>query len=188
MMYHNCVFSLVLLVFMSTSLSGCGLVRERIANSERDRIMNERKLAVSSSELDPIRGKVWMGGLDKEPPLSMLSLSEKATEAEKPAIQKWHEIMADQKVQIVALAQTYYPLQAGLVEGAYSNHISLIADLYGQSLSYGEYNKKAKDIYVTYTQQLSGIQLQQSLAHQLRPPAPKTSFSCYTIGNQTYCN
>lgn len=160
-----------------------------MANSERDRIINERKLAVESSrELDPIRGKVWMDGLDKEPPLSMLTLSEKATEVEKTAIRKWHEIMANQKNQIVALAQKYYLLQAGMIETAYANHISLIAELYSQSLSYGEYNKKAKDIYIIYTQQLSDIQLQQSLVGQLKPPAPKTSFSCYTIGNQTHCN
>ncbi len=104
----------VLLLIVLISLSGCGLIKMQIANSERDRIINERTFAVeSSSELDPIRGKVWMGGLDKEPPLSMLTLSEKATEAEKPAIHKWHEIMANQKAQIVALAQKYYPLQAG---------------------------------------------------------------------------
>lgn len=179
----------VLLLIVLISFSGCGPITMQMANSERDRIINERTFAVeSSSELDPIRGKVWMGEIDKEPPLSMLTLSEKATEAEKPAIHKWHEIMANQKAQIVALAQKYYPLQAGMIETAYANHISLIAELYGQSLSYGEYNKTAKDIYVTYTQQLSDIQLQQSLVGQLKPPVPTTSFSCYTMGNQTYCN
>lgn len=76
-----------------------------------------------------------MHGLDKEPPLSMLVLSEKTTDAEKPAIAKWHEIVAAHKNKAVAFAQKYYPLQAGIVETAYANLISLIAELYGLDLS-----------------------------------------------------
>lgn len=186
------VVSLILLAVISASLAGCGLVIKQRANSERERIASETQLAVASSrELDPIRGKVWMHGLDKEPPLSLLVLSEKATDAEKPAIAKWHEIVAANKNKAVAFAQKYYPLQAGMVETSYANLLSLIAELYSQNLSYGEYNKKVKDINTAFVKQASDMRLQQSLIQQLRPPPsppPKTSFSCYTIGHQTHCN
>lgn len=56
--------------------------------------------------------------------------------------------------------------------------------LYNQNIAYGEYNRKMKENYAKYLQKVSAIDLQQSM----RPAAPKTSFSCYTIGNQTNCN
>lgn len=170
-------------------VSGCGLVRTQIANSERDRIINETRLAVESSrELDPIRAKVWMGGFDNDPPLSMFTLAEKATDAEKPAIDKWHEIVVNKKTKMLALAQQYDPLQAGMVETLAANYISLIVELYSQNISYGEYNKKSKDAYVNFSHQFSDMRLRQSLVPRMTPPPAKTSFSCYTIGNQTTCN
>lgn len=173
--------SLVLLAFISTSLVDCGLGIAQIADPEHEhlaRIVSEGQLAVDSSrELDPIRGKVWMYGFDKEPPLSMLVLSEKATDAEKPAIAKLYEITVAFKNKMVAFMQEYHPLQVGMLETIHANRISLIVELYSRNLSYGDYNKKAKDVHTAVVKQLSDMQLQQS----------KTLFSCYTIGHQTNC-
>ena len=171
--------ALMLMGFLN--LSGCGLVRDQMAKSELDRFINERNLAVESNrELDPIRGKVWMGGFKNEPPLSMLTLSEKATDTERPAIAKWHEIVIDHKAKFVALVQKYYPLEAdmtaGMTEAAYANLISLIAELYSQNLTYGQYNKRGKEEYVKFVQQLSAMKLERSRIQAMWPPTPKTSF------------
>lgn len=189
----NNMRTIALLLIGFLSLSGCGLVREQMAQSEYDRVIKEKALAVESSrDLDPIREKVWMGALKDEPPLSMMTLSEKATTAEKLAIEKWHEILLDQKKKLVALAKQYNSsTNASRLEVLYANRIALVVELYGQNIGYGEYNKKTKDLYVKRLQEEADTQQQQSLIQQMRPPAPpapKTSFSCYTIGNQTHCN
>lgn len=170
-------------------LSGCGLVRQQVAQSEYDQIIQEKALAVASSrELDPIRQKVWMGQLKEEPPLSMMTLPEKATATEKPAIEKWHEILLGQKRKLVALVKQYYSSTgASRLEALYANRLALVVELYSQNISYGEYNKRTKDLYVKDIQEEADMQERQSLIQQMRPEAPKDSFSCYTAGNQTSC-
>lgn len=144
-----------------------------------DRIRNENKLAVESSkELDPIREKVWMGPLKDEPPLHMMTLSEKSTTAEKPAIEKWREILLDQKKKMVAHAEQYYgSTVASRGEVLYANRIALIVELYSQNISYGEYNRKTKDLYVKYVEEEAGMEQQQSRIQQMKPPTPNTSYT-----------
>ena len=167
-------------------LSACG---QHKAILERDRIHGERKAAIDSArELDPIRGKVWMDGFDKDPPLSMLTLSEKPTEAEKPAIQKWHEINLAHNAKTAAYAEQYLPLTVGMVKTFQSNFISQIVELYSQNLSYGEYNRKSKEEYVKFTQQWSALELELARIQATRQPVPKSSFRCHTAGSTTYCD
>lgn len=172
-----------------TNLAGCGLARKHMLNSDIQRMTNERDALIESTrELDPIREKVWMGAMKDDPPLSMLTLSEKPTDAEKPAIAKWHKISAIYKTKIIAIGQEYFPHAVGAMEEMYSTRSGLIVELHDQSISYGEYNRRVQQAYTKYAQQVSNIELQQSRIEQMRPPSPKTSFSCYTIGNQTHCN
>jgi hypothetical protein len=93
-------------------------------------------------DLKPIASKVWLG-LRKDQPFTMMTITDKVTDADRPALLAWVNATQECTRQGAPWLQQYLPPQFGsIIERATAKFLANVADLYAGKITYGDFAKK----------------------------------------------
>lgn len=131
--------------------------REEFRGAQQNLNAKCQNLLMESS-LDVIRNKVKLDRVDET--LEMLTDHTKPTDEEKVAIQKWVEKRSDCVQEVRAFNRRFSAPEhiITIEEIFYDKVLFLITDLYNGSLTYGEFNKRRKELASERRAKLSEMQ------------------------------
>lgn len=197
-----------LIGLLSILLSSCGAIQTQKIKSE----LNDAKAYCNSltlgSEFDVIRNKIQMER-GKKSTFEMLADTSKPTAEEKVAIKNLGGLKMECDSRISGVISKAKNPEYNVIFDSYSGILNgLLADLYNQQLTYGEFNKQTTKIINeadaalvkadkhraaeqaeaaqrAYQNYLSNrqIQNQDRMINNMNKP-----ITCNKVGNYTYCN
>jgi hypothetical protein len=137
--------------FMLSACSQPSRIREETRRNEyreAQQNLNVRcRHSFTDPSLDVIRNKVALGSLD-DTTLEMLTDQSKPTDEEKVAIQKWVWLRSYcSREQTALYRRSSAPEHVITLDQVFSDRVLfLITDIYKGSLTYGEFNKRRKEL------------------------------------------
>lgn len=162
----------------------------------------------SDSELIKVSKKIWLDDI-KKTPLAYYSNTEKVSEEDKPAIERFNQLKTIFNEETEQLIRKYNLPVLDLLNLATAATSSLIVDLYIGKITYGEFAVRRRELVNYYDAALiergrqitaaektqrdaafSGLQnylLSQNLVNTLNQPTRISPFTCNRMGTMVNC-
>lgn len=196
-------------LFVATALLvGCATPHQRYLAAQQTQAAAARQAALNvrhefertiaaDKRLDPIRDKVSLVDA-RDASLQMLSLKATPTAQEKRAIEAWYDDSKAEWPVAMGVVQRFWPWAVPIYEAERSAGLTLLAELYGGKLTYGEFNTRhlalnSKALQAVQArgaeiqrEQLRAAQINAQVAAQqsMAASAAFSSFENYLIGQQ----
>lgn len=170
----------LILIFLSLiALSSCKLIEEQELQSDIKSAEQYCDYLMSDSELDPIRNKLPLNDINKAD-FDMLANTQKATDAEKPVIRIYAMKETECQTKSMRALDKFGDESYITIANGYRGVVNgLIADLYNQQLSYGDFIRQAQKASTEVESALLNANAQRAAKHK--------PISCNTIGTYIYC-
>lgn len=139
-------FALMLLV-----LSACAAARQQEAQQAMNQATETCMASLSSSDLDPIRGKLAFNASQITPEL--LAVPGTPNEPEKAALQVFFRKRADCNRENEEIADQYGAPFAVELKTAHAGYGTILAKLYQGEITYGTANQMLQQTYLTFLEQ-----------------------------------
>ncbi len=107
-----------------------------------------RTALLGSKELDPIRSKVQL--LGNSASLQQLADTTRASAVEKKALEKYAEFLNVYKEKELTIFARYVPFLVATQRDFFNKQEFLIADLYASKITFGEFNKRLREVTEDY--------------------------------------
>lgn len=197
-------------VLLVLAISGCANQAQMAADRPPNPMVGCVQLVASREDLAPIANKVQLGDVRGQP-FALLTLTDSATDGDKPLIAAWVDARQECTRQGQLWLQQYAPPYTALLNYSSSGFLALTADLYAGKITYGDYAKARAKLNADIQREAAAIDQrlreQQAAADEQRKnrammyllnqpayrpvqpyqvPMPTTT-NCYRFGNQVNC-